>query len=252
MLTPTKIQELLSVSGMSQALGAISAIESNAEISTPRDIADAASLLPSYRVRLQNLQTKPGKYAAELASSVQEFCTNLNKIGSEKVINVTISPIGKEYQFQIFLSSSMKVLGCLKTVSQLSVSTERWEALWSDDAMSATPRRMHDQMKIGFIMAFSLPPLLAVLVWPFVAVMSIMLFDAPGSENNPLTIGLAILTLAYPLPTLAGARYTYQNIKAKQLSRCWQSTLLTYAGVFAIATMVVMIGVFCGGKLACK
>lgn len=111
---------------------------------------------------------------------------------------------------------------------------------------------MHDQMKIGFIVVLSLPPLLGLVVWPLVALMSFMLFDAPGSEESPLTIGLAILTVAYPLPTLVGARCTYQNIKANQLSRCWQSVLLTYGGAFAIAIMDVAILVFCGGNLACK
>lgn len=127
-----------------------------------------------------------------------------------------------------------------------------WLRVRQANRYERAPLTMHDRMKIIFIVALGLPPLLGVVVWPFVALMSCMLFDAPGSSDSPLTIGLAILIFAYPAPTLAGARYTYKNIKAKQLSRCWQSMLLTYGGALAIAIMFVMLDVFCGGKLVCK
>lgn len=111
---------------------------------------------------------------------------------------------------------------------------------------------MHDWIKILIIVTLSLPPLLGVVAWPLVALMSFMSFDAPGSGDSPLTIGLVISTIAYPWPTLAGAKYTYKNIKAKEFSRCWQSVLLTYGGVLAITVMFVAIEVFCDGKLVCK
>lgn len=111
---------------------------------------------------------------------------------------------------------------------------------------------MHDTVKIISLVALSLPPLIGLVGWPFIVLMSFMSFDAPGSISSPLTIGLFISVLAYPWLTLLGAKQTYQNVKTKEFRRCFQSLLLTYSGTFTVALMSMAIYVFCAGEFVCN
>lgn len=97
----------------------------------------------------------------------------------------------------------------------------------------------------------NLPPLAGVLVWPFVALMSFMSFDAPGSGASPLTWLLVVTVWFYPIPTIFGARETYKNCKNRKFGKCVVTSFITYSGVLAIAFASITLQLFCGGKLAC-
>jgi len=89
---------------------------------------DAQELLRTYRIRLESLQAQPGAHPAQLAEGVSELLRNLT---NANVVKMTILSGPAEFDFAIFLSESgSEALGCLKTVSELGVSNERWEQLW--------------------------------------------------------------------------------------------------------------------------
>ena len=70
----------------------------------------------------------PGPHATQLAVAVGELLPNLESRDTAKLYTLS-GP--SEYEFVIFLSDDeTSVLGCLKTVSKLAVSSERWEELW--------------------------------------------------------------------------------------------------------------------------
>ncbi len=79
----------------------------------------------------------------------------------------------------------------------------------------------------------NIPPLLGLLVWPFAVLVSPMIFDAPGSDTNPLAWAFYYTLWAYPLPTLIGGILTFRYCKQNRHSRCLFSTLITYSCVLA-------------------
>jgi hypothetical protein len=100
-------------------------------------------------------------------------------------------------------------------------------------------------------MFLNVPPLLGLIVWPFAAMMSPMIFDAPGSENNPVAWASYYTVLAYPFPTVAGAILSFYNYKGNIGGwRCFASTLVTYSGVLAILLIGVAIEIFKGGMFS--
>jgi hypothetical protein len=96
------------------------------------------------------------------------------------------------------------------------------------------------------ILLLNVPPLLGLIIWPFAAMMSPMIFDAPGSENNPLAWVSYYTVLAYPFLTITGAILSYFNCKGDFGRRCLASTLLTYSGVLAILLVSAVIAIFGG------
>lgn len=103
-----------------------------------------------------------------------------------------------------------------------------------------------------FISLIILPPLIGIIAWPFISLLSFMAFDAPGSDSSPFTVGLVLSILMYPLPTLAGAWFTYQDIKKRDFSHCFLTVFLTYCGLFAIIILIEAIKIFCGNSFACR
>jgi hypothetical protein len=99
-------------------------------------------------------------------------------------------------------------------------------------------------------MLLNVPPLLGLIIWPFAAMMSPMIFDAPGSENNPLAWALYYTLLAYPFPTIIGAILSYFSCKGNIGWRCYASTVVTYSGVLAILLIDVVIRIFSGGSFS--
>jgi hypothetical protein len=121
------IANILSQSPLASAPEAARALVSGWKLSPLRDV-DAQELLRTYRIRLETLQAKPSAHAAQLAEGVSELLPNLT---NAKVAKVAILSGPAEFDFAIFLSESgSEALGCLKTVSKLGVSNERWEQLW--------------------------------------------------------------------------------------------------------------------------
>ena len=97
----------------------------------------------------------------------------------------------------------------------------------------------------------SLPPLAGLLAWPFMVVLSVMFFDAPGSGESPLTFALGLAVWCYPMPTIMGARMTYDNINVSGFSKCLATTFITYSGILAIIFLYLAIEVFCNGAFSC-
>jgi hypothetical protein len=121
------IATILSQAPLACAPEACRALVSGWSLSPLRDV-DAQDLLRTYQIRLVNLQQKPGSHAAQFAQGVSELIANL---ASAKVAKMTVLSGPAEHDFAIFLSESgSEVLGCLKTVSKLRVSSERLEQLW--------------------------------------------------------------------------------------------------------------------------
>jgi hypothetical protein len=76
------------------------------------------------------------------------------------------------------------------------------------------------------------------------AVASPFLFDAPGSESNPLTIALAAAVLLLPLLFIGGGILWLVLRRGGFL-------LLPILDVGVIAVLLAAIELACGGRLAC-
>ena len=121
------VAKALAQSSLASAEEARRALRVGWTLSTPRDV-DAQELLRTYQIRLERLSSMPGSHAAQLAESIAELLPNLE---TAKVVKMTLLSGPAEHEFAIFLSeSAFQVLGCLKVVSKLDVSSERWEELW--------------------------------------------------------------------------------------------------------------------------
>jgi hypothetical protein len=121
------IASALSRSNLASAKEAALALASGWDLSRPH-VAEASDLRLTYGIRLDHLRSMSGAHAAQLADAVAELLPNLDSRDVAKLYTIS-GP--SEYEFVVFLSDDATfVLGCLKTVSQLAVSPERWEALW--------------------------------------------------------------------------------------------------------------------------
>ena len=81
--------------------------------------------------------------------------------------------------------------------------------------------------------------------------MSVMLFDAPGSESSTFTIMLFISVLSYPpavVIAVAGSMVMYL-FKKEKLSIVF--ALLPLLSLFMVALSLGLITVFCNGSLVC-
>ena len=108
-----------------------------------------------------------------------------------------------------------------------------------------------------------IPAVLAVLLWPPVgafgamaAMMSPMLYDAPGSEDNPfiaiMVFGAVSLPLLCLLAAVASLWFAVKEWKApvKRL-KVWIWAGLPLASVVLFLLGAVLIDVFCDGQLQC-
>jgi hypothetical protein len=94
--------------------------------------------------------------------------------------------------------------------------------------------------------------LLSLLIWPLGIFGTMFMFDAPGSERNPITICLAISILAYPIPVLKGNAGFWRNRKEGSLAICKNYTLIGLIGPASILILVALLQVVCGGNFVCK
>ena len=105
---------------------------------------------------------------------------------------------------------------------------------------------------------------LAVVMWAvfgavslFMLVMSVMLFDAPGSENNPWIWGMIYSMAATPvlsaLVTIPGSIYGLWRESRRPLRRrtIWLLAALPAVGGVMLAVCWVALAVFCDGQLSC-
>jgi len=81
------------------------------------------------------------------------------------------------------------------------------------------------------------------------ALLSFMLFDAPGSASSPWTIAFFVSLLAFPLFWFAGALLPW-CFRSKSFSG-WLF-LIPAVDAIAIAVILGAIVQFCSGMLSCK
>ena len=83
----------------------------------------------------------------------------------------------------------------------------------------------------------------------FMAMMSPMMFDAPGSTESPLTVAASILVVALPLAWLIGAGIPWIFFK-----KPWGIWLfaIPLVDVAAIVIVFVLMEKYCNGSLTCK
>jgi hypothetical protein len=97
--------------------------------------------------------------------------------------------------------------------------------------------------------ALSLACILAALVSLFLPVAMLpMMFDAPGSEANPLTWLLAATIAAFPLFCLVGAVLPWFF---RRTSFGGWLFLLPILDIAMVATAFFALGYFCDGKFSC-
>ena len=95
--------------------------------------------------------------------------------------------------------------------------------------------------------------LLATLaLWPFAAFVSIFMFDAPGSESNPITVGLAWSIWLYPIPVLLGSLLFFKYKKLNLHKQMLHSTYLSLSGPTVLVCFILALTVFCQGQFACN
>jgi hypothetical protein len=84
---------------------------------------------------------------------------------------------------------------------------------------------------------------LSIIPAIFMCLMSFMMFDAPGSEKNPLTIFLVLAVWSYPVMAAGGIAMSFKNFK-------WM--LLPLVSVVLFVAGNILLGIFCGGKFTCR
>ncbi len=104
-------------------------------------------------------------------------------------------------------------------------------------------------------------PLALISLLP--VLMSVMIFDAPGSTTAPLTIALGLSIVSFPLLAVAGAagaalvgfaakRAETDEAYRRERNKALLLALLPLASVAAVAICVGLIQLFCGGSLVCR
>lgn len=93
--------------------------------------------------------------------------------------------------------------------------------------------------------------MLATLPALLVAFFAIFLFDAPGSEDSPLTWGLALGLLAAPVVSVTSA--VFALLAATKFSAAKMTVAVALPVVLAVylAAMWWLLDAACGGRFAC-
>jgi hypothetical protein len=122
----------LADSRLSQAAEAVAAIRRGWKIEAMSESGTCEELASAYQLRLANLRNKSSPHAVQLAASTEELVVSLQKNFGSIYKWVSIGG-DAEFKFAIVcLAESGKVLGCLRTVSQLDVSPKRWSDIWHE------------------------------------------------------------------------------------------------------------------------
>jgi hypothetical protein len=79
----------------------------------------------------------------------------------------------------------------------------------------------------------------------FPAILTPMMFDAPGSTSNPITVGLAVSVAAFPLVCLAGAVLPWL---LRHFSFAKWLFLLPVLDIGVIAAFAIALGYFSNGQ----
>lgn len=120
----------LAESALSQGAAAACAIEQGWQIEPLDGPISCSELASVYETRLPLLSRWRSPHSRALANSTEELILNLR--AHEGATGIWISLRGDaEHHFAVFcLTGSTQPLGCLRLVSKLEVSSERWKELW--------------------------------------------------------------------------------------------------------------------------
>lgn len=83
-------------------------------------------------------------------------------------------------------------------------------------------------------------PCLFIITWPFAVLLSIFAFDAPGSEDDPMTWFIVLLLLTLPITALKGARITRSAYEQGNSSLAYQGLTIGYSNLVLI--ILLMLG----------
>lgn len=96
---------------------------------------------------------------------------------------------------------------------------------------------------------FSIGPL---FIWPAFLLVGAMLFDSPGSENQPLTLLIFYTILLYPIPVLIGF-FGRRFIKDGKDDS--ESNFLLLVQIFPTAfflLLLIFLQIVCNGSFSCN
>ncbi len=93
---------------------------------------------------------------------------------------------------------------------------------------------------------------ISLLAWPIGLLGSLFMFDAPGSDTNPITLALALSIFIYPVPVLTGILGYWKNRKEGAIHTLRKYTLVGLLAPTVIVFLVLLLDAFCQGKFACN
>ena len=88
--------------------------------------------------------------------------------------------------------------------------------------------------------------------WPFALLSSLFMFDAPGSEENPLNFVLLGSLFLYPLTIMHGTGLFFKKRSEEPLEQLVKYTMTSAIGPLAIVVSIVLLDIFCSGRFACN
>ena len=93
---------------------------------------------------------------------------------------------------------------------------------------------------------------LATMLWLGGLLMIAFLFDAPGSQESPLTVSLAVSIASYPLFYILGLLWSIKIFKSGRKARAILVSLLPLISITWMIITVILIKLLCDGKLSCQ
>ncbi|MEL6613188.1 MAG: hypothetical protein AAFQ53_13900 [Bacteroidota bacterium] len=90
-----------------------------------------------------------------------------------------------------------------------------------------------------------------VLLWPMLALSTAMMFDAPGSERNPITRLLALSIVTYPIWTILGNVLFWMKRSSAPVGWLVAFTVVSVLGYVLIVGLFVLLDIVCDGHFAC-
>ena len=99
------------------------------EIDASFGYVEAREIYDIYKKRLGHLSTKESEHATQLAKATDAFLRNLSHHINGKLSYVSTST-NNEHHYLIFITKTENIVGVLKVISQLDVSSKRWSEIW--------------------------------------------------------------------------------------------------------------------------
>lgn len=95
--------------------------------------------------------------------------------------------------------------------------------------------------------------LVAVNSGPIIFIVSMMMFDAPGSEDNPITHLLSLFFVAIPMAAFLAPFFAYPFKKKGQTKKIMAIFFgLPAIPAGALIILMLILNIFCDGQFACS